>query len=217
MAPYTNIREKNNRLMNRIKGLITRKSRRGRRNKYHSTASLDDRDENCTVETNGADNDAKTVCRRRINTQFLKERSMPSSPSSRSLTTIFKSSSTFSYDPIHIILFIMDPETCQFELLELEFDSEIAKVSDIYKQIPIAANDKFLQNAPYKAIITTEGEELIHDVNLSEYVTDVAVAIAVPKSINASFQTCASTIKPILALSKVQNMVYSLQNQHFLT
>ena len=35
-------------------------------------------------------------------------------------------------DPIRVILLLMDPKTRTFEILQLEFDSSVAKVSDIY-------------------------------------------------------------------------------------
>jgi len=111
-------------------------------------------------------------------------------------------------EPLQVILLIMDPSTRRFELLQLEFDSEKAKVSDIFAQIPTAATEDILKKAKYRAAITTKGEEMKHDDDLSQYVRGCAVVIAVPETTTESLEKCAQMSSPILTNSKVVKMLH---------
>ncbi len=179
--------------MKRLKGFITGSSRRERRrSKLLSNADnkVEGPDDASTLY--GADLDASVAGDGR-------------SVSSASMTAAVKQS-TYS-DPVQVILLIMDPATRRFELLQLEFDSSLSKVSDIYTQIPEAATEEILQKTTYKAIITPKGEELKSDTSLSEFAKGAVVVIAVPESTEESLEKCAAMAVPILTNSKVHKMV----------
>mmetsp|Transcript_12467 Transcript_12467/g.15801 ORF Transcript_12467/g.15801 Transcript_12467/m.15801 type:complete len:407 (-) Transcript_12467:286-1506(-) len=192
---------KKKRGMKRLKGLITGKSRREKRKAKAAAAAAAGA---TATEENIVDNvpdDASTVYGAELDASVIGK-----SSSSASLST---AKSTIFADPVQVILLIMDPQTRRFELLQLEFDSAMAKVSDIYKQIPTAATEDVLQNATYKAIITPKGEELKQDASLSDYVTGASVVIAVPESSEETLEKCASMAVPILTNSKVHKMLIS--------
>ena len=192
--PIAPVRGRKKRGMKRLKGLITGKSRRDKKKARQAAASVSE--DNSVMD--GPD-DASTVYGAELDASV-----MGKSVSSASLST---AKSTIFADPVQVILLIMDPATRRFELLQLEFDSAMAKVSDIFKQIPSAATEEVLQNATYKAIISAKGEELKRDANLSDYVTDATVVIAVPESTDETLEKCAAMAVPILTNSKVHKMV----------
>lgn len=184
--------------MRRLKGLITGKSRRDKKKAKHAASSVEDTE---SVLSMPLPDDASTV----YGADFDAQSASASGKSVSSAQSTAKSSTVA--DPVQIILLIMDPATRRFELLQLEFDSALAKVSDIYKQIPSAATEELLQKASYKAIITAKGVELDSDANLSDCVDGAAVVIAIPESSNESVQKCASMAIPILTNPKVNKMV----------
>lgn len=198
VATSTAVRGKKKKGMKRLKGLITGKSRRQMKKNAQSQSQTSLPDNN-SIPVDTID-DSSTVYGAELDSVMEK------STSSASLST---AKSTIFADPVQVILLIMDPDTRRFELLQLEFDSAMAKVSDIYKQIPTAATEEVLQKASYKAIITAKGEELKSDSNLSDYVTGAAVVIAVPESTDASLEKCATMAAPILTNSKVHKMLIS--------
>ena len=51
-----------------------------------------------------------------------------------------------SLPTLQLVLLLMDPKTRRFELLQLEFDSDKARVSDILAQIPISVTEPLLEN-----------------------------------------------------------------------
>ena len=194
---------KKKRGMKRLKGLITGKSRREKRKAKAAAAvaatSTAGNDENVVDNVPDDQSMASTVYGAELDASV-----MGKSSSSASLST---AKSTIFADPVQVILLIMDPMTRRFELLQLEFDSAMAKVSDIFKQIPTAATEDVLQNATYKAIINAKGEELKQDSNLSDYVKGASVVIAVPESSEETLEKCAAMAVPILTNSKVHKMV----------
>lgn len=114
-------------------------------------------------------------------------------------------------DAINIVLLLMDPQTRRFELLQLEFDSKIAKVEDIFTQIPISATEPSLKNQTYVSICTPSGTNMDSSKDLSEYVTKAAVVIAVPEFPDGSngVESAVKMAKPILSNSKVTRMLSS--------
>ena len=179
--------------MKRLKGFITGKSRRERKAKQQQSmtgSQINEPDDSSTLY--GADLDASVAGDGR-------------SVSSMSYAQTAKQP-VFT-DPIQVILLIMDPATRRFELLQLEFDSALSKVSDIFKQVPEAATEEVLQKTTYKAVITPKGEELNSDASLSEIATGATVVIAVPDSSDQSYEKCAAMAVPILTNSKVHKMV----------
>lgn len=178
--------------LKRLKGLITGKTRKEK--KLASSRISDLPDDSSTVY--GAEIDASVA-----------GTSVSSSAVSAAKNTAFA-------DPVQIILLIMDPSTRRFELLQLEFDSAMAKVSDIFKQIPTAATEEVLQKSSYKTIITPKGDELNANANLADYFTGAAVVIAVPDSSEVDAQKCANMALPILTNSKVHKMVSFIKHFH---
>lgn len=181
--------------MKRFKGFITGQSRRERRKSKQSQSSISEKvdgpDDSSTLY--GADLDASVV------------------GDGRSVSSASLAAAKQVYaDPVQIILLIMDPATRRFELLQLEFDSAMSKVSDIFKQIPEAATEEVLQKTTYKAIITPKGEELKNDAKLSDFASGAAIVIAVPESAEESLDKCAAMAVPILTNSKVHKMLLSV-------
>jgi len=113
-------------------------------------------------------------------------------------------------DPIAIVLLLMDPKTRRFELLQLEFDTTKATVSDILQQIPISATEESLRTQSFEIVCDVEGLEYDHDKRLSNYLDDNAVIITVPKSNHPNgSEHAAKMAKPILRDPKVQEMLRS--------
>jgi hypothetical protein len=50
---------------------------------------------------------------------------------------------------LKVVLLLMDPETRRFELLQLEFDSLKALVSDVLAQIPVSVTEEALRKQTY--------------------------------------------------------------------
>lgn len=112
-------------------------------------------------------------------------------------------------DPIHVILLLMDPITRRFELLQLEFDSSSAKVSDIFSQISVSATEPSLKNQQYEALVNIKGDELLSSKNLVEYFDSAGIVIAVPSTTKESGQVIAKMANPILSNPNVHNMLMS--------
>eukprot|EP00984_Skeletonema_dohrnii_P022199 scaffold11318_cov68-Skeletonema_dohrnii-CCMP3373.AAC.1 len=51
--------------------------------------------------------------------------------------------------PIQVVLLLMDPNSRRFELLQLEFDSNKALVSDVVRQVQSSATEDTLRNLSY--------------------------------------------------------------------
>lgn len=200
-APTTQpVRGKKKRGMKRFKGLL--KSRRGKKSSNQTSTSSIPQASNTPYVAADVPDDNSTVYEAQLDASVMGGKSVSSASLSTAKSTIFT-------DPVQVILLIMDPATRRFELLQLEFDSAMAKVSDIYKQIPTAATEEVLQKASYKAVITPKGEELKRDANLSDYVKGAAIVIAVPENTTESLEKCASMAAPILTNSKVHKMLIS--------
>ena len=110
-------------------------------------------------------------------------------------------------DPIHVILLLMDPKTRRFELLQLEFDSSSATVSDIFAQIAASATEPTLKSQQYETLIDMKGNELIASRNLAEYIDSAGIIIAVPATTKEDGVAIAKMATPILSNPKVHTMV----------
>ena len=89
----------------------------------------------------------------------------------------------------------MDPHTRRFELLQLEFDSHTATVSDITDQIAISATEPSLQGQQFdkNGLVTLKGTTLESGKKVGAYVDAgcAAIVIAVPAdSMNGSEDQC---------------------------
>lgn len=106
---------------------------------------------------------------------------------------------------LKVVLLLMDPETRRFELLQLEFDSDKALVSDVLTQIPVAVTEDVLKKQTYVGICGSAGTEMNSGVLLAEFCKGNDVLVAVPDGVAAS--ECARLARPILNDEKVINMV----------
>ena len=112
-------------------------------------------------------------------------------------------------EPIHVILLLMDPKTRRFELLQLEFDSSVAKVSDIYGQINASATEITLKSQEYNSLTNLKSEQLDDSKLISAYIDSAGIVIAVPSSSGESPEAITKLATPILTNPKVHKMVSS--------
>ncbi len=101
----------------------------------------------------------------------------------------------------------MDPTTRRFELLQLEFDSATARVSDITEQIPISATEPSLMGQKFETLTNLKGMELIAEEYIRLYVESAGVVVAVPTTTKEKGEAVARMATPILSNKKVHEMV----------
>ena len=106
---------------------------------------------------------------------------------------------------LQVILLLMDPKTRRFELLQLEFDSNKALVSDVIAQIPLSVTEEQLRLQEYVGVCDRAGVEMIKTMRLSEFCTTNEVILAIPSSLSA--KECARLARPILSDEGVISMV----------
>jgi hypothetical protein len=124
-----------------------------------------------------------------------------------------KASNTKSEEPtetkkpymLKIALLLVDAATRRFELLQLEFDSDKALVSDSLGQIPIHVTEKVLSGQTYMGVSDASGTEQKRTVPLFDFCKGNDVLVAIPQGTSA--QECARLAKPILSDPKVVGMV----------
>lgn len=121
-------------------------------------------------------------------------------------------SSGIAPKPIQVVLLLMDPNSRRFELLQLEFDSNKALVSDVVRQVQSSATETTLRNLSYGGVCDQDGNEMISSLKLSNFCQGNEIAMAIPMGM-----TGKDTLKlahPILSDPKVADMVsYSRLNQ----
>ena len=108
---------------------------------------------------------------------------------------------------LKIALLLVDAKTRRFELLQLEFDSDKALVSDALSQIPIHVTEKVLSSQTYMGVCGANGMERKRTVPLFDFCTGNDVLVAIPSG--TSSDECARLAKPILSDEKVIGMVRS--------
>ena len=54
---------------------------------------------------------------------------------------------------LQLVLLLMDPKSRRFELLQLEFDSDQARVADIIQQIPISVTEADIRSQNYDCVL----------------------------------------------------------------
>lgn len=106
---------------------------------------------------------------------------------------------------VKVILLLMEPATRRFELLQLEFDSNKAVVSDVLAQIPKAVKEEVLRSQKYVGVCDRSGLELIKSLKLSEFVNRNEVLIAIPEG--SKSKEVARLARPILLDEKVSAML----------
>ena len=107
--------------------------------------------------------------------------------------------------PLQVVLLLMDPKTRRFELLQLEFDSDKAVVSDVLSQIALSATEESLRTQTYTGVADRTGAAKASTDLLSSFCQVNDVILAIPQGMQAA--ECAKLAKPILGDPKVNNMV----------
>lgn len=107
--------------------------------------------------------------------------------------------------PIQVVLLLMDPTSRRFELLQLEFDSNKAMVSDVLRQIQCSATEKTLRDTSYHGVCDQFGMEMIASMKLSKFCNGNDVVMAMPKGMTG--KDTAKLAGPILGDPKVEDMV----------
>jgi hypothetical protein len=102
---------------------------------------------------------------------------------------------------LEVVLLLMDPHTCRFELLQLEFNSLNALVSDVLAHIPVSCTDTTLRKKAYSGVCGRAGQELTSDKLLATFCHGNDVLVAIPTGLSA--KECARLAKPILGDVKV--------------
>lgn len=99
----------------------------------------------------------------------------------------------------------MDPTSRRFELLQLEFDSNKAMVSDVLRQIQCSATEKTLRDTSYHGVCDQFGMEMIASMKLSKFCNGNDVVMAMPKGMTG--KDTAKLAGPILGDPKVEDML----------
>lgn len=181
-----------------IKGLLAGESKKERKARKM--------EEDNASKKSGIDADADTVYQVNVDDRAISVMSGDSKLTDKTDKTAerFLSGAKKSY-ALRVVLLLMDPETRRFELLQLEFDSEKALVSDVLTQIPLAVTEEVLKKQTYVAICGANGEEMKSGVLLSDFCKGNDVLVAVPSGVAAA--ECARLARPILHDAKVVGMV----------
>ena len=123
-------------------------------------------------------------------------------------------SSATAPKPIQVVLLLMDPNSRRFELLQLEFDSNKALVSDVVRQVQSSATETTLRNLSYGGVCDQDGNEMIQSLKLSHFCVGNEIVMAIPMGM-----TGKATLKlahPILSDPKVADMVSYLGSKQLI-
>lgn len=122
---------------------------------------------------------------------------------------------------LQLVLLLMDPNTRRFELLQLEFDSDNARVSDIMAQIPLSVTEESIRSQEYDGVLDASGIIMNGYARLVDFCTERTVLVAQPKGLTA--KECNRLARPILCDGQVEKMVsihilksFPLQSLNFL-
>jgi hypothetical protein len=110
---------------------------------------------------------------------------------------------------IVVVLLLIDPTTLRFELLQLEFDARIAKVSDALAQIPESATEMTVKSQPYKGVIDVKLRMQSDKTLLKDFAKTKDLLVAVAASLN--FEQASRLARPILSDEKVVTMVREIK------
>ena len=107
--------------------------------------------------------------------------------------------------PIQVVLLLMDPSSRRSELLQLEFDSSKANVSDVIQQIQCSATESTLRDMKYVGVCDVYGTEMISVMKLSQFCKGNDMVMAIPDGLTG--EDTANLAGPILDDPKVEDMV----------
>lgn len=139
---------------------------------------------------------------RKQNPSSAVSQSTPSVPSTPSASSAITSSLA---KPIQVVLLLMDPSSRRFELLQLEFDSNKAMVSDVIRQIQSSATETTLRDMTYIGVCDIHGVEMIASMKLSKFCKGNDVVMALPRGMSG--RETAKLAGPILGDRKVEEML----------
>jgi len=106
---------------------------------------------------------------------------------------------------LQLVLLLLDPLTRRFELLQLEFDSQRARVSDIIAQIPVSVTEQAVKKLEFQGVIGEAEVGKGLEVRLAEFCKEKEVLVALPKGLSA--KECIRLARPILNDSQVLELV----------
>ena len=111
---------------------------------------------------------------------------------------------------LQLVLLLMDPSSRRFELLQLEFDSDKARVSDIIAQIPLSVTEEAIRNLSFTGVIDSSAQVMNGSVRLVDFCTGKTILVALPEGTTA--KECMKLARPILCDKKVEQMVSPQKN-----
>jgi hypothetical protein len=158
------------------------------------------------------------------NNNFLTMESLLNTTSKTATAT-----SVVSQSALELVVLLMDPISRRFELLQLEFDSSKAKVSDLLTQIPLSVTEPKLQEQQFVGVLDHRGQleegstRLLQAFGSSaenqsgipsqtSNATQKLVLVAKPKGL--STKETMRLAKPILTFTQVDKMVSPQESQH---
>jgi hypothetical protein len=175
----------------RLKGMIKVMSRRGKRN-FDGSSATDSVAASTTVSIQQVEDNktVKTFPESPVNEEMPKPKAEPSKAQAVSL---------------ELVLLLMDPATRRFELLQLEFDSDKARVSDILAQIPFSVTEDAIRQQEYEGVFDESAKKMDESVCLIDFCSGKKVLVALPKYV--SVKECTRLARPILWDVQVEEMV----------
>ncbi|KAG7339764.1 hypothetical protein IV203_028225 [Nitzschia inconspicua] len=116
---------------------------------------------------------------------------------------------------LELVVLIMDPISQRFELLQLEFDSWKAKVSDLLTQIPISVTEPSLKEQPFVGVLDSHGSLQEGSTRLmeafgtdgSKTIRSTTKLVLVAKPEGMSTKETMRLAKPILTNTQVSKML----------
>ena len=115
-----------------------------------------------------------------------------------------------TFESLQLVLLLMDPTSRRFELLQLEFDSERARVADIIAQIPISVTETDIRQQSYKHVLDETATLRDQATRLIEFCNGKHVLVAVPEG--TPVKDCVRLARPILSDPQVVKMVRTLDD-----
>lgn len=187
----------------KIKGLLTGESRRKKKAQEQSAQKASPNTLKTALNDYSENDDNSTVFGVDVDERSVSTRPNAATPSKSSSSLLDdKKEKTYM---LRVVLLLMDPETRRFELLQLEFDSMKAHVSDVLAQIPLSVTEDVLRKQTYKAVCGAAGKEIKPEDLLAVCCTGDDILVAIPNGLPA--KECARLARPILSDEKVVAMV----------
>lgn len=104
-----------------------------------------------------------------------------------------------------LVLLLLEPLTGRFELLQLEFDSERARVIDVLAQVPLSVTEPAIREQDFSGVLCDNGEVMGREKRLVEFCREKQVLVGVPKGLD--IDECNRLARPILTDMQVARML----------